>query len=290
MNITIDDLLNALEQRTFVHSKPRMLTTQPTHPQTIIASRKYNGNCAALFIHKSQPQFYTVASYKLNMNSTFWMDGEKERWQELPPGTLLLGEIHVPAVTMEDTDQLQQWYAWHMGKTHVPPSCKTAFRAFDLLSWNSQVIMSQPYQQRWAQIPGFIRVEQAPHTSLLEAQQAAYNARQRQIEGYVFWDAHAPSYCRLKGQQTPRGGSWKIKPQYQEVGLVEKILQPQIERLLVSVRLNNKTFNCGSGLTMEERRLLVDLHQKGKTIPLIVRHYGWSNNGLPDKPVLSGIL
>ena len=45
-------------------------------------------------------------------------------------------------------------------------------------------------------------------------------------------------------------------------------------------------FNCGSGLTPEQRREMVRLHQAGMQVNVLVAHYGIDETGKPEIPVM----
>jgi len=293
--MTFDSIKNAVGARTFQPSKPireiRPVDLQ-RNPQ-IIGSRKYNGNFATAIVEKNGVAFFTASNLPLTTlhGSSHW--AEVPRWMDtmssLPPGTVLLGEIHIPSVHTENLSAFQEWYTWHANKldgTANPPPLAATFKAFDVLSWSGHSTNQLPYRDRLPYIPELLRVELAPYTNLQEAAGAVETARAQQIEGFVFWDANAKTFCKLSGQNKARGGAWKVKPLYQEKFALLGFVNPDPAKLIAKLGNSAMEFNCGSGLTSKERTELVRNYNDGKGIVVTVGHYGNDEAGKPELPVM----
>lgn len=286
--MTFEEITNAIRQRQFRVSKP-LREIRPIDLQRnpeIIASRKYNGNFATAVVDKDDVSFYTASHLPLTTlaGSTHWQSGEwKEALAEAAPGTVFLGEIFIPSRAIEDLSAFQEWYTWHHnGLTGPHGPAWATFRAFDILVSGGKSIHTLPYAQRYQLIPQVLRTELAPYTGLQHAAEAIEVSRHMGIEGFVFWDGNAPSLCKLSGQNKSRGGAWKVKPLFTEQFALLGLVNPNPETLVM--RLGNPQFNCGSGLTLAERRELIALHGQGKSVSLRVTHYGYDEQGRPELP------
>lgn len=290
--MNFNEIVQAIQARRFLPSKPireiRPLDLQ-RNPE-IIASRKYNGNFSTAVVQADGIEFYTASSLLLTkLNATpFWENGS---WQEslrmMPPGTILLGEIFIPSVAIEDLDAFQEWYTWHRSglvRTDTPPPQAATFRAFDLLVCENQALCQRPYGQRLEQIPNAIRVDLASYRSLSQAAEAQAASQRSGIEGYVFWNANSPSLCKLKGSHEARGGAWKVKPVLTETFALLAFINPTPAALVMTLGNLETQFNCGSGLTTEERREMIALFQKGKPVQVAVTHNGYDEQGRPERP------
>jgi hypothetical protein len=293
-DMTFDSIVQAVKGRKLQPSKPireiRPIDLQ-RNPE-IIGSRKYNGNFSTAIANRGGVDFYTASNLPLaNLGSKRWAGIPYWRCdlQTLPSETILLGEIHIPNTTIEDLEAFQEWYTWHIngleGTAAQPPQNAT-YRVFDILCWDGKPLAHLPYRDRFARIPERLRVEQAPYTRLQQAVEAVEEARESQIEGYVFWDANAQSFCKLSGENKARAGAWKVKPIYKQKFSVLGFVNPDPAKLLVQLGNPALEFNCGSGLTPEQRREMVRLHQAGMQVNVLVAHYGIDETGKPEIPVM----
>lgn len=290
--MTLDTIRQAIRERRFLPSKPlrqiRQIDLQ--RDQEIIASRKYNGNFAAVSVEADEIQFYTASSLPLARLATtpFWHPGP---WQEalgaLPLGTVLLGEVFIPSIGIEDLSGIQKWFTWHrngLAAEDGPPPPGATFRAFDILAYAGTPLGQQPYGFRWSQIPEQVRVESAPYQRLSQAVQAQTDSQRQGIEGFVFWDSCGPSLCKLGGSTASRGGAWKVKPIFTETFVLGALINPQPDTLVMRLNIGMIEFNCGSGLSADERRELVAYFDQGKTIQVVVSHNGYDDQGRPEMP------
>lgn len=288
--MSFDEITKAIRQRQFLASKP-IREIRPVDLQRdpeIIASRKYNGHFATAVVGPDGVTFYTASNLPLATlaGTSHWQNGEwKEALADAAPGTVLLGEIFIPSKAIEDLDAFQEWYAWHLnGWTGQHGPVLATFRAFDVLASGGKAIHALPYAQRHQLIPQALRTEPAPYTRLQQASAAIEVSRQMGIEGFVFWDANAPSLCKLSGQNKPRGGAWKIKPLFTENFVLLGLVNSNAETLVMRLGKQATDFKCGSGLTLAERRELIALHQQGKAVTLSITHYGYDDQGRPELP------
>jgi len=288
--MNFDEIAKAIRQRQFLASKP-IREIRPVDLQRnpeIIASRKYNGNFATAVVDRDAVTFFTSSNLPLVTlaGTSHWQGGEwKEALADATPGTVFLGEIFIPNKAIEDLGAFQEWYAWHLNGRTVPHgSALATFRAFDILASGGKPTHALPYAQRHQLIPRPLRTEPARYTRLQQASAAIEVSRQLGIEGFVFWDADAPSLCKLSGQNKPRGGAWKIKPMFTENFVLLGLVNSEPETLVM--RLGNQVtdFKCGSGLTVAERRELIALYQQGKSVAVSVAHYGYNEQGRPELP------
>ena len=292
--MNISNIVEAIKSRKFMPSKPirEVRAIDLKRDPEIIASRKHNGNSATLVIEAGNFDFYTTSNLHLaTLDSKHWMEDPAwlQAMKDLPQNTVLRGEIYVPNTKIEDLGAFQEWYTYHMnkleGSSTVAPQAAT-FKAFEVLSMGGANVASLPYKERFAMIPPALRVEVAPYTRLSQAQQAAEDARKLGIEGFVFWDANAKSLCKLEGSNFPRGGAWKAKPLFIETFQLRKLLNASPEKFLVQLGNDSMEFNCGSGLTMEERSTVVREFEEGKPVFVTIGHYGIDESGKPEIPTM----
>ena len=285
------ELLAAIEARQFLPSKPmrEIRVIDLDRNPRIIANRKYNGNFAIVSRETNTIRVFTASGIYLTTvgGTKYWEEG---LWYHalinLPPGSVLLGEIFIPSTKIEDLGAFQIWYTWHRnGKADEEPK-KAAFRCFDLLTLQNRSLNTLPYEERYNLIPKEIRAETVPYTSLSQAAEAIQLAASQGIEGFVFWNAKAPSFCKVSGQNKARGGAWKVKPLFKEAFKLLRLVNLDPACLVVELGNTGKKFACGSGLTLEQRRELVDRFQLGQNLQIAVSHFGYDETGRPEIPVM----
>jgi len=288
--MNFEEIANAIRQRQFLVSKPireiRPIDLQ-RNPE-IIASRKYNGNFATAVVDKDDVRFYTASHLPLTTlaGSSHWQSGNwKDALTDTAPGTIFLGEIFIPNKAIEDLRAFQEWYTCHRnGIMGSQSPAYAVFRAFDILVSGGKSIHPIPYAQRHQLIPQALRADLAPYSRLQHATEAIDVSRKMGIEGFVFWDAGAPSLCKLSGQNKPRGSAWKVKPLFTEQFVLLGLVNPNAEKLVMRLGNLDMEFNCGSGLTLAERRELIAFHQQQRPIIVTVAHYGYDEQGRPEIP------
>lgn len=285
-------IIAAVRQRAFRPSKPhreiRPIDLQRNCP--VLASRKYNGNYAtALCLPGGTVEFYTASGLKLTSlqdRPRFEAGSWKDALTAIPPYSILLGEIFIPSDRLENLGEFQHWYTWHKnglnGKTAEPKAAK--FLAFDLLALDGRSLSQNPYHARFADLPESLRVESAPYQNLHEANQAIQSSQERGIEGYVFWDANASTRCKIGGKSKTYGGAWKVKPIFHERFTLLAIVQANPNDMILNLGNPNTNFNCGSGLTPDERRDILTRFQTGKAVSVKVAHNGYDEEGRPELP------
>lgn len=294
--MNFQELYTAVLQQQFQPSKPireaRSIDIQRN--PVIISSRKYNGNSATVIVTTEDVLFFTASNLKLTSlkESQLW---QQSAWyqaiQQLPANTIIRGEVFVENTTIENLSLFQTWYTWHMNKlSEGNKPALASFLAFDALCYAGQPLAQLPYKDRLAFLPQALQVQRAPYTNLQETEQAAEQARREKIEGYVFWDANAASYCKLSGSNYPRGGAWKAKPSFRETFQFINFINPDPNKLIVKLGNNRMEFNCGSGLTYLERCALVAQAKSGQSITVDIAHYGIDETGKPELPVMCAIL
>jgi ATP-dependent DNA ligase len=292
--MTFESINQAIQERKFQPSKPireiRPIDVQ-RNPE-IIGSRKYNGNFATAVAREGQVGFYTASNLPLaTLESRHWasIPNWMDAMRAIPQRSILLGEIHISSETIEDLGAFQEWYTWHINGlegTSEPPPRAATFKAFDVLCWDGTSLGHLPYRERFFQIPELLRVEQAPYTRLKEASSAVEAARAKKIEGFVFWNANAKTYCKLSGENKARAGAWKVKPLYTEKFNLLGFVNPDPAKLIVRLGDRTMEFNCGSGLTSEQRREMLRRHAAGRKITVTVGHYGIDETGKPEIPAM----
>jgi hypothetical protein len=277
-NMSFDEIVAAIQVRRFLPSKPIR----------IVASRKYNGNFAlAVFKCAGDAEFYTASNlYLTSLQGSAWFeDGEwKSALRDVAPGTILLGELFIPSAGVEDLAAFQTWYTWHRNGTGEAPR-KAKFLSFDLLTSAGKPFHGRPYEERYQTIPSVMRVAAAPYSNLSEAQAAIAASQQIDCEGFVFWDARASSLCKIGGQNKSRGAAWKVKPIRKEVFALRRLASADPVTLVMVLGADGQPdFPCGSGLSHDERRQVVEAVRGGKSLLMDVAHYGYDESGRPEMP------
>jgi len=288
--MTFDQIVAAIQNRRFLPSKPiREIRPidQERNPR-ILASRKYNGNFATAVVQPAgQVEFYTSSNLHLaNLHHSPWFeDGEwRNALSGAKPGTIFLGELFIPSVGIEDLGAFQTWYSWHRNGTGEAPR-KAKFLSFDLLALAGKSFHQNPYEERHQLIPSAMRVAAAPYTSLDQAEAALGASARIACEGFVFWDAQAASLCKIGGQNKARGAAWKVKPIRKATFILQRFINARPATLVMALGAHGQPdFPCGSGLTQEERRQLVEDFHTGKTVLVEVAHYGYDESGRPEMP------
>jgi ATP-dependent DNA ligase len=288
--MSFEEIMAAIQARRFLPSKP-IREIRPIDLQRnprIVASRKYNGNFTAAVVKSSgDVEFYTSSNlYLTSLGASTWFEeGEwKSALKEAAPGTILLGELFIPSVGIEDLGAFQTWYTWHRNGTGETP-CKAKFLSFDLLTSNGLSLHKRPYEERYQIIPSAMRVATAPYTSLSAAEAAVAASNRSGCEGFVFWDADASSLCKIGGQHKPRGAAWKVKPIRKETFALQKLASAEPASLVMLLGAHGRPeFPCGSGLTHDERRQVVEAFRAGRSIVVDVLHYGYDESGRPEMP------
>ena len=294
MDLTFKEFNHAITAGDFLASKPlrdiRPVDLQRT--KQVISSRKYNGNFSTAVFKRGTVKFYTISNHFITESSTLrWVDDSawKQALASIPDETILAGEIFIPNAAIEDLGAFQRWYTWHMnkleGSTEAPPENAT-FRVFDTLCWNGHVATSFPYKERLALVPPALKVETDLFSNLQEAALATKKAEAMGIEGFVFWDACAPSKCKLEGKSRPRGAAWKVKPIFKTVFNLCGFSNPTPEQMVAILGNPIISFNCGSGLDQKQRQDLISLFQAGNKLSITVGHYGYDDLGRPELPVI----
>ncbi|ODU24100.1 MAG: hypothetical protein ABS95_02280 [Verrucomicrobia bacterium SCN 57-15] len=288
--MTFDEITAAIQARRFLPSKP-IREIRPVDLQRnprIVASRKYNGNFAtAVVTSRGHVEFYTSSNLHLtSLSASPWFeDGEwKSALSNAAPGTIFLGELFIPSAGIEDLGAFQAWYTWHRNGTGETPS-KAKFLSFDLLTSEGRPLHRKPYEERHQVIPSAMRVTAAPYTSLTEAEAAVAASNQIGCEGFVFWDADASSLCKIGGQNKSRGAAWKVKPVQKETFDLLRFANGDPVALVMVLGTNGKPdFQCGSGLSHDERRQVVETFRAGKAILIDAAHFGYDESGRPEMP------
>jgi len=288
--MTFDEIMAAIQARRFLPSKPirEIRAIDLERNPRIVASRKYNGNFATAVVKSpGQVEFYTSSNlYLTNLAATAWFeDGDwKGALSDAAPGTIFLGELFIPGTGIEDLGAFQTWYTWHRnGKGETPRQAK--FLSFDLLTSAGRSLHERPYEERYEIIPTAMRVAAAPYRNLNEAEVAVAASNQLGCEGFVFWDAEASSLVKIGGQNKSRGAAWKVKPLRKETFALQKLANAEPANLVMVLGTSQQpSFSCGSGLSHDQRRQLVQAFRAGKTILVKVHHYGYDEAGRPEMP------
>lgn len=288
--MSFDEIVAAIQARRFLPSKP-IREIRPIDLQRnprIVASRKYNGNFATAVVKSTgNVEFFTSSNvYLTSLRDSAWFDdGEwKSALSDAAPGTIFLGELFIPNAGIEDLAAFQNWYTWHRNGTgETPPNAK--FLSFDLLTSAGRPFHGGPYEERYQRIPSAIRVAAAPYTNLSEAEAAIAASQQGGCEGFVFWDARASSLCKIGGQNKSRGAAWKVKPVRKETFALRRFVSADPATLVMLLGADGQCdFPCGSGLSHDERRQLVEVFRSGKAVLVDVTHYGYDESGRPEMP------
>ena len=296
-------ILNSVQAGSFLASKPIREVREidlKRNPE-VIGSRKYNGNFStAVTQGAGQFNFFTISNLPLasflagtSYSNPLWANDPAWRsgMASIPSQSIVLGEIFIPSVTMENLGAFQEWYTWHknsLANTGAAMPAPAMYRVFDVLAWNGKSIAHLPYRERFQYIPEAVRVERAPFTSLQEANSAITRAQELSIEGFVLWDANAPSQCKLEGKNHARRGAWKAKPLYKEKFMLLGFTNPTSENMVATLGNATITFNCGSGLEPAERRELISLWKQAIAVNVEVAHYGYNEQGKPEIPIIAG--
>ncbi len=288
--MTFDEIVAAIQTRRFLPSKP-IREIRPIDLQRdprIVASRKYNGNFAtAVVTSAGNVEFFTSSNLYLTSlrDSTWFDDGEwKSALNDAAPGTIFLGELFIPSAGIEDLAAFQTWYTWHRnGAGETPPKAK--FLSFDLLTSAGRPFHGSSYEERYQTIPSAMRVAAAPYTNLSEAEAAIAASQRNGCEGFVFWDARASSLCKIGGQNKSRGAAWKVKPIQKETFALRRLASADPATLVMVLGADGQPdFPCGSGLSHDERRQVVEAFCSGKAVLVDVTHYGFDESGRPEMP------
>ncbi len=288
--MSFDEIVAAIQARRFLPSKP-IREIRPIDLQRdprIVASRKYNGNFATAVVKSAgNVEFFTSSNvYLTRLRDSAWFDDGE--WQSAlskgAPGTIFLGELFIPGTGIEDLAAFQSWYTWHRNGTgETPPKAK--FLSFDLLTSAGRSFHGRPYEERYLTIPSAMRVAAAPFTNLSDAETAIAASQQGGCEGFVFWDASASSLCKLRGQNKSRGAAWKVKPVRKETFALRRLASADPATLVMVLgAAGQPDFQCGSGLSHDERRQVVDAFRSGKSVLVDVTHYGYDERGRPEMP------
>jgi hypothetical protein len=295
--MNFEAITKAISCKTFQASKP-IREIEPIDLKRnieVVGSRKYNGNFASAIVQNGDISFYTASNLPLaTLSGKHWQIDANWRGalRSIPERSILLGEVHIPNTKIEDLGGFQVWYTYHMNQlegTGAPLPCPASFRVFDVLCWDGAFVGHQPYRERFEQIPAAIRVEKAPYLRLQEAQEAVEMAKTRGIEGFVFWDANARTFCKLSGKNKARAGAWKVKPRYKEVFEVKGVVNADPAALVLLLANGAIEFNCGSGLVPAQRQELIAAKQAGKRVEITVAHYGIDETGRPEIPTMQGL-
>lgn len=288
--MSFDEIVAAIQARRFLPSKP-IREIRPIDLQRnprVVASRKYNGNFATAVVKSAgNVEFFTSSNLHLTSlrDSALFEDGE---WQsalsDAAPGTIFLGELFIPNAGIEDLAAFQSWYTWHRNGTgETPPKAK--FLSFDLLASAERPFHRRPYEERYQAIPAAMRVAAAPYTNLSEAEAAIAASLQTGCEGFVFWDASMSSLCKIGGQNKSRGAAWKVKPVRAETFALRRLVSADPGTLVMVLGTDGQPdFPCGSGLSHDERRQVVEAFRSGKAVLVNVAHYGYDEIGRPEMP------
>lgn len=288
--MSFEELVAAVQARRFLASKP-IREIRPVDLQRdprIVASRKYNGNFAMAIVKSpGNVEFYTSSNlYLTSLGASAWFeDGEwKSALNDAAPGTIFLGELFVPGAGLEDLGAFQRWYTWHRNRTgETPPKAK--FLSFDALASRGLPLHQSPYEERYQSIPSVMRVAAAPYTNLSQAEAAVAASNRVGCEGFVFWDADASSLCKIGGQNKSRGAAWKVKPVRRETFVLQRLASAEPASLVMVLgACGHPDFPCGSGLTHDERRQIVEAFRAGRSIVVDVLHYGCDESGRPEMP------
>lgn len=288
--MSFDEIVAAIQARRFLPSKPirEIRPIDLERNPRIVASRKYNGNFATAVVKSSgNVEFFTSSNvYLTNLRDSAWFDeGEwKSALSNAAPGTTFLGELFIPSAGIEDLAAFQTWYTWHRNGTgDAPPEAK--FLSFDLLTSAGKLFHGRPYEERYRTIPSTLRVAAAPYSNLSEAEAAIAASLQIGCEGYVFWDANASSLCKIGGQNKSRGAAWKVKPVQKETFALRRLASADPATLVMVLGADGRCdFPCGSGLSHDERKQVVEEYRSGKTVLVEVTHYGFDESGRPEMP------
>jgi ATP-dependent DNA ligase len=289
-SMSFEEIVAAIRARRFLPSKP-IREIRPIDLQRnprIVASRKYNGNFAAAVVKSpGDVEFYTSSNlYLTSLGASTWFEeGEwKSALNEVTPGTIFLGELFIPGAGIEDLGAFQSWYTWHRNRIgETPPKAK--FLSFDLLTSAGRSLHHRSYEERYQLIPSPMRVAAAPYQNLSEAEAAVAASTHIGCEGFVFWDADASSLCKIGGQNKARGAAWKVKPVRRESFALQRLACAEPVRLVMVLGTHGQPdFQCGSGLTQDERRQLVEAFRTGKSVMVDALHYGYDESGRPEMP------
>ncbi len=288
--MSFNEIVEAIQARRFLPSKPireiRSIDLQ-RNPR-IVASRKYNGNFATAVVKSARNvEFFTSSNLYLTSlrDNTCFEDGEwRSALNDAAPGTIFLGELFIPSAGIEDLAAFQTWYTWHRNGTGETP-LKAKFLSFDLLASAGRAFHGRPYEDRYQTIPSAMRVTAAPYTNLSEAETAIATSHQIGCEGFVFWDARASSLCKIGGQNKSRGAAWKVKPVQKATFALRRFASANPATLVMVLGADGQCdFPCGSGLSHDERRQVVEVFRSGKAVLVDVSHYGFDESGRPEMP------
>lgn len=287
--MNFNEIAAAIQARLFLPGKPirKIRPSDLARDPRIVASRKYNGHFATAVVGAAGAvEFYTASNlYLTSLRGSEWFeDGDwKCALNEAAPGTIFLGELFIPRPGIEDLRAFQTWFTWHReSRGATPPHAK--FLAFDALTIGGRPLHHSAYEERYHTIPSALRVAAVAYRHLGEADDAL-RACGLSCEGFVFWEAAAPSLCKIGGRHQARGAAWKVKPVHKAAFVLRGLLNAEPCSLVMRLGTDDQPdFPCGSGLTFAERRELVAAFKARKRVYVDVLHYGYDETGRLEMP------
>lgn len=261
----------------------------------IVAEKKYNGHRLHILVNSQQQVKLYQRTSKALLNDFLPGLAQEISALNLPPSTLLDGEVYIPSQGTESLEQLQQVIA--CGKPernrNLPFQPKVAL--FDCLLWGSQNLTLLPYHERFRRCPTGDQIHPAEVLPIQSIEQGLVLSRDVGIEGLVLWDLKAPHKLNTQGN-TKRGRAYKLKPEQEEdfiaFGFKEGRGQGlgKVGTLTIGKWIAGQPVifgEVGSGLSEQEKLELTDLSR----YPLVVevRHFGLDEQGRVTLPSIKKI-
>lgn len=256
----------------------------------IAAEKKYNGHRLHILVNNQQEVKLYQRTSKALLNDYLPSLTQEISALNLPPNTLLDGEVYVPATGTESLEQLQQIIACGRPEKNRHLTFQPKVALFDCLLWDSQNLSLKPYRDRFGYCPRGDQLHPAEVLPIKSLEQGLALSREAGIEGLVLWDLQAPHKLNTMGN-TKRGRAYKLKPEQEEdfvaFGFKEGRGQAlgKVGTLTIGKLIGGQPVifgEVGSGLTEQEKVMLTDITKYPFVVE--VRHFGLDDQGRVSLP------
>jgi len=256
----------------------------------IVAEKKYNGHRLHILVNNQQEVKLYQRTSKALLNNFLPAIEQELSSMQLPPNTLLDGEVYIPANGTESLEQLQQVIACGKPEKNKALPFRPKVALFDCLLWGSQNLSLEPYRDRFRFCPEGDQLHPAEVLPVKSLEQGLALSRESGIEGLVLWDLQAPHKLNTLGN-TKRGRAYKLKPEQEEdfiaFGFKEGRGQGlgKVGTLTIGKFIGGQPVvfgEVGSGLTEHEKQALTNASR----YPFVVeiRHFGLDEQGRVTLP------